>query len=241
MYLLVIGGKSDIGFSIAKKFYQNNYNIYLTKKHDSSFNKKIFDLKDYEKRIRFLDFNLLDFENHQKFYNSLNPKPKIVVCAAGFFHDNTNLIENFTEIKKTIDTNYTAYVSLLNIISDDFKKRNSGSIIGISSVAGDRGRSSNYIYGSSKSAFSSYLSGLRNSMYKYNVNVITVKPGFVKSKMTKNLNFYNILTSTPEIVAKDVFKAWKKKKCVVYTPWYWKYISIIIRLIPEKIFQKLNL
>ena len=145
------------------------------------------------------------------------------------------------KIKKTIDTNYTAYVSLLNIISKDFKKRNKGCIIGISSVAGDRGRASNYIYGSSKSAFSAYLSGLRNKMYSYNVNVITIKPGFIDTKMTKNLNFNKLLTSTPDIVAKDVFKAWKKRKNILYTPWYWKYIFIVIRLIPEKIFQKLNL
>ena len=78
-------------------------------------------------------------------------------------------------------------------------------------------------------------------MHRYNVNVITIKPGFIDTKMTKNLNFNKLLTSTPDIVAKDVFKAWKKKKCVVYSPWYWKYIMIIIRLIPERFFQKLNL
>ena len=78
-------------------------------------------------------------------------------------------------------------------------------------------------------------------MYSYNVNVITIKPGFIDTKMTKNLNFNKLLTSTPDIVAKDVFKAWKKRKNILYTPWYWKYILIVIRLIPEKIFQKLNL
>ena len=241
MNLLVVGGNSDIGFAIAKKFHQNGYNISLTKKHDSPINKEIYNFVDYEKKVKYIDFDLLDFENHEKFYINLDPKPDIVVCAAGFFYDKDNLVENFTEVKKTIDTNYTAYVSLLNIISNDFKKKNKGCIIGISSVAGDRGRASNYIYGSSKSAFSAYLSGLRNEMYPYNVNVITVKPGFIKSKMTKNINFNKLLTSTPDVVAKDVFIAWKKKKCILYTPWYWKYILIVIRLIPEKIFQKLNL
>jgi len=241
MNLLVIGGNSDIGFAIAKKFNQNGFSICLTKKHDSPINKEIYDFEDYEKKTKYVDFDLLDFENHKKFYINLNSKPDIVICAAGFFHNNDNLVENFTEVKKTIDTNYTAYVSLLNIISNDFKKRNKGCIIGISSVAGDRGRASNYIYGSSKSAFSAYLSGLRNKMHRYNVNVITIKPGFIKSKMTKNLNFNKLLTSTPDIVAKDVFIAWKKRKNILYTPWYWKYIFIVIRLIPEKIFQKLNL
>ena len=240
MNLLVIGGNSDIGFAIAKKFNQNGYSISLTKKHDSPINKKIYNFADYEK-TKYVNFDLLDFKNHKKFYINLNPKPDIVVCAAGFFHDNNNLVENFIKVKKTIDTNYTAYVSLLNIISNDFKKRNKGCIIGISSVAGDRGRASNYIYGSSKSAFSAYLSGLRNKMHRYNVNVITIKPGFIDTKMTKNLNFNKLLTSTPDIVAKDVFKAWKKRKNILYTPWYWKYIFIVIRLIPEKIFQKLNL
>ena len=97
------------------------------------------------------------------------------------------------------------------------------------------------MYGSTKSAFSSYLSGLRNSLKKFNINIITIKPGFVRTKMTSNIKMNKYLTATPEKVAKDVHKAWKRKRDIVYTPWYWKYIFIIIKIIPEKIFKKMNL
>ena len=107
---------------------------------------------------------------------------------------------------RSINTNYVGLVSLLNIIASHFiDHRTKGFIIGISSVAGERGRSSNFIYGSSKAAFTTYLSGLRNNMNKTNVKIITVKPGFIDTKMTKNIKFNNFLRASPNIVAKDVF------------------------------------
>ena len=243
MYLLVIGGNSDIGFSIAKEFYKNGFNLYLTKRPNTNLEKEFKHLKDNSEKIIIKDFDLSDVNNHQDFYSSLNPKPEVILCAAGLLRMNEELIDNFDETKKLINTNYTAYVSLLNIVGKDFQKRNLGTIIGISSVAGDRGRSSNYIYGSTKSAFSTFLSGMRNSMTikKTKVNVITVKPGFIKTKMTKNHRPPLFFSANSKVVAKDVYKAWKKKKNIVYSPWYWKYIFIFIKLIPERIFKKLNL
>ena len=108
-------------------------------------------------------------------------------------------------------------------------------------MAGERGRGSNFVYGSTKAAFTAYLSGLRNALNKTNVNIITVKPGFIDTKMTKNSKYNSFLQSKPDIVARDVFNAWKKNKSVLYTPWYWKYIMLIIKLIPENIFQKIKL
>mgnify|MGYP000571915184 FL=1 len=157
------------------------------------------------------------------------------------FLNSEQILSNFELKEKMINTNFTGYASILDIIIDDFKRKNNGCIIGISSVAGDRGRASNYMYGSTKSAFSSYLSGLRNSLKKFNINIITIKPGFVRTKMTSNIKMNKYLTATPEKVAKDVHKAWKRKRDIVYTPWYWKYIFIIIKIIPEKIFKKMNL
>jgi len=243
MYLLVIGGNSDIGFEIAKEFYKNGFNLYLTKRPNTNLEKELKNLKDSSERIIIKDFDLSDFNSHQDFYTSLNPKPDVILCAAGLLRNNEELIDDFEETKKIISTNYTAYVSLLNIIGKDFQKRNLGTIIGISSVAGDRGRASNYIYGSTKSAFSTFLSGMRNSMSikKTKVNVITIKPGFIKTKMTKNHHPPLFFSSNSTQVAKDVYKAWKNKKNIVYTPWYWKYIFILIKLIPERIFKKLNL
>ncbi len=238
MYLLVIGGNSDIGLAIAKKFIEVGCNIYLTTRDNK---KTKIDLNNNENKVEYINFDLLDFKEHRTFYYKLDPKPDIVLCAAGLLYNNNDLLSNFSKAKQIIDTNFTAYVSILNIISEDFKKRNSGSIIGISSVAGERGRSSNFIYGSSKAAFTTYLSGLRNKMSHTKVKVLTVKPGFIDTKMTKNLKSNNLFHSKPDIVARDVFNAWKKNKSVLYTPWYWRYIMIVIKLIPESIFKKLKL
>tara|TARA_B110000196_G_C21148890_1_gene668319 strand:+ start:3248 stop:3976 length:729 start_codon:yes stop_codon:yes gene_type:complete len=242
MQILIIGGNSDIGFEIAKEFYKNNNNnLYLTTQPNKKITKDINQLKNHKNRLKLIKFDLLKFNNHKKFYNALDPKPDLVICSAGMFLNSEQILSNFELKEKMINTNFTGYASILDIIIDDFKRKNNGCIIGISSVAGDRGRASNYMYGSTKSAFSSYLSGLRNSLKKFNINIITIKPGFVKTKMTNNIKMNKYLTATPEKVAKDVHKAWKRKKDIVYTPWYWKYIIIIIKIIPEKIFKKMNL
>ena len=121
------------------------------------------------------------------------------------------------------------------------KKYKTGFIIGISSVAGERGRQKNYIYGSAKSAFSTYLSGLRQELSKKNINVITVHPGFVKTKMTKDIKTIKFLTTTPDKVALDIFKGQQFNKSIIYTTFYWRYIMLIINIIPESLFKRLNL
>jgi hypothetical protein len=113
-------------------------------------------------------------------------------------------------------------------------------IVGISSVAGDRGRASNYWYGCAKSGLTAFLSGLRQRIQNSGVRVLTVKPGFVRTAMTANLNLPPALTSTPEKTASDIVKAVSKKQPVLYTPFFWFWIMLIIRGLPEKIFLKLK-
>ena len=129
----------------------------------------------------------------------------------------------------------------MNIIANDFEQRRSGTIIGISSVAGDRGRQSNYLYGSAKAALTTYLSGLRNRLARSNVHVVTVKPGFVRTKMTSGLALPGPLTAKPERVAADIFDAYQKRGDQLYTLWPWRYLMFIIRNIPEPVFKRLRL
>ncbi|HEY2727571.1 MAG TPA: SDR family NAD(P)-dependent oxidoreductase, partial [Parafilimonas sp.] len=119
--------------------------------------------------------------------------------------------------------------------------KKNGTIVGISSVAGERGRQSNYIYGSAKAGFTAYLSGLRNRLYHDNVHVLTVLPGFVNTKMTAELNLSPLLTASPEQVADAVETAIRKKKNVIYVKWFWKWIMKIIKNIPEGMFKKKKL
>ena len=130
---------------------------------------------------------------------------------------------------------------MLNIIANDFENRKSGFIIGISSVSGERGRKSNYMYGAAKASFTAYLSGLRNRLHSSNISVLTVNPGFVDTKMTKGMDLPKILTTLPKDVAEDIYNAQQKGKDVLYTKWLWKWIMFFIRNIPEFKFKKMSI
>ena len=165
----------------------------------------------------------------------------MVVCVFGYMGDQLLARTDFDEVRKTIDVNYTGAVSILNVVADDFESRGQGAIIGISSVAGDRGRQSNYMYGSAKAGFTAYLSGLRNRLEKAGVHVMTVKPGFCRTKMTESLELPAALTAEPEQVASAIFNGLKDKRNVIYTRWMWRWIMLVIKCIPEFIFKKLGM
>ena len=186
-------------------------------------------------------FDAMDFSSHARFYESLVPKPDVTIYVIGYMNDNEKVTADWEESLRTINTNYSGAVSILNIIAADYATRKAGTIVGISSVAGNRGRQSNYIYGSAKAAFTAYLSGLRNKMYHSGVHVMTVLPGFVYTRMTEHLKLPAPLTAKPEEVGKAVYDGVRKKKDVIYVKWFWKYIMKIITSIPEPMFKKKKL
>ncbi|MEJ7914483.1 MAG: SDR family oxidoreductase [Chitinophagaceae bacterium] len=239
---LILGATSDIGYAIAKKFAAEKYDIQLAARKTEGLHTFQTDLQ-----IRFNiscslhAFDALQFETHQAFYNGLPVKPLVVVYVIGYMNDNDIVRNNWNETLQTINTNYTGAVSILNIVAADFTEKKSGTIVGISSVAGNRGRGSNYIYGSAKAAFTAYLSGLRNKLFESNVHVLTVLPGFVNTKMTEHLNLPKILTAQPEEVGAAVYNAVIKKSNIIYVKWFWQWIMLIITAIPEAIFKKKKL
>ena len=240
--VLILGGNSDVGNSLAKDFGKLGSNLILTSRKEGQLDSFKSDLEIRNKiNCDVQLFDVLDFKSHDSFYGNLKMKPDIVISCIGYLDNQEKSENSFEESLKSIQTNFTGLVSILNIISNDFESRKFGIIVGISSVAGDRGRGSNYIYGSSKSGFTSYLSGLRNRLFKSGVKVITVKPGFIKTKMTKHLNLPKILTASPNDISSDIIKSIKDKKNIIYTKWFWKWIMIIIESIPEFIFKKLKL
>ena len=241
-YILILGAKSDISKAIAKKYAENGYNLYLAARESSELQNFANDIKiRNQKDIKCIDFDTLDYKSHQNFYNSIEKKPIGVISVIGFLGDQEKAQVDFKETQKIIDSNYTGLVSILNIVANDFEIRKNGFIVGISSVAGERGRISNFIYGSAKAAFTTYLSGLRNRLFISNVNVMTVKPGFVATKMTERLDLPKKLTAKAEEVANDIFNAQQKGKNVIYTKWFWKWIMLIIKNIPEFQFKKMNI
>jgi short-subunit dehydrogenase len=241
-YALIVGAKSDIAKATAREYAKNGYDLYLAARSADELKEFAQDIiTRTQKEVQLLELDILDYASHQAFYDNLEEKPLGVISAVGYLGDQEKAQSDFSEAQKIIDSNYTGVVSLFNIIANDFEKRRSGFMVGISSVAGDRGRKSNYIYGSAKAALTTYLSGLRNRLYDAQVHVMTVKPGFVATAMTKDLDLPEKLTAQPEEVAQDIYSAQQKNKNVIYTKWFWKYIMMIIRMIPEWKFKGMSL
>jgi len=143
--------------------------------------------------------------------------------------------------EKMLVVNYIGAVSILNLAAASYAGRHQGTIVGISSVAGERGRQSNYFYGSAKAGFTAYLSGLRNRLFREGVQVLTVKPGFVYTRMTEAMTLPALVTATPEQVANAIYKAVLAKKNVIYVKWFWRWIMLLIKMIPETVFKKMKL
>ncbi len=241
-YVLIIGAKSDIAKATAREYAKNGYDLYLAARNSEELEEFAKDVITRTQRtVQLLELDILDYKSHQAFYDNLDEKPLGIISAVGYLGDQEKAQSDFSEAQQIMDTNYTGVVSLFNIIADDFEKRRSGFMVGISSVAGDRGRKSNYIYGSAKAALTAYLSGLRNRLYDAQVSVLTVKPGFVATKMTEDMDLPEKLTAQPEEVAEDIYKAQQKGKNVLYTKWMWKWVMLIIRNIPEFQFKKMSI
>jgi decaprenylphospho-beta-D-erythro-pentofuranosid-2-ulose 2-reductase len=162
------------------------------------------------------------------------------LIAHGILGDQKAAERSFSETEKVLRTNFLSAVSLLTPLANRFEAQKAGTLVVISSVAGDRGRQSNYVYGASKGALSVFLQGLRNRLARSGVAVVTVKPGFVDTPMTADLK-KNALFASPEKVARGLLRAADKGRDEVYLPGFWRLIMFIIRSIPEGVFKRLKL
>jgi decaprenylphospho-beta-D-erythro-pentofuranosid-2-ulose 2-reductase len=240
--VLILGATSDIAVAIGSKYAAEGYSLTLAARDEGRTRIIAADLNiRYKVPVYITRFDALDFKSHEMFYKSLPEAPSIVFCVFGVLGDQGVAERSWQECATIIDSNYTGAVSILNVVAADFEQRKGGTIVGISSVAGDRGRQSNYFYGSAKAGFTAYLSGMRNRLFKSGVHVVTVKPGFMKTRMIEGMKTPGPLTASPEVVAKHIFKATAARKNVIYVLPIWRLIMFIICLIPESVFKKLKL
>jgi short-subunit dehydrogenase len=240
--VLILGAKSDIARALAHHYAKAGHPLYLAARRAERLEAEVSDLKiRYGATAQALEFDATDYGSHAAFYAGLSPQPDIVIVVFGLLTDQEEADKDWQTAQATLEVNFLGAASILHPIANAMEARGSGTIVGISSVAGDRGRASNYHYGSAKAGFTALLSGLRNRLAKKGVHVLTVKPGFVDTAMTAELDTPAPLTAQPEQVARDIAKAVQKRKNTIYTKWMWRYIMLIIRNIPEGIFKKLSL
>ncbi len=242
-FVLILGAKSDIAIETSKIYARKGWGLILAGKN---INKELSLFKnnlisDYNCEVELLELDILDYNSHEKKVRSLRVKPSGIISFIGYLGNQKKSETDFIEAKKIIDSNFTGLVNILNIYANYFSTLKQGFIIVLTSVAGDRGRKSNYLYGSAKSALNTYLSGLRNRLNNKNILVSTIKPGFVKTKMTKDLKMPGLLTVSPSFVAKKIFLAQHKQIEIMYVPFIWFFIMSFIKLIPERFFKKLDI
>lgn len=238
---LIIAATSDIGKHIAESYAKRGYDLYLTSTNLQSVHPIKKNLEDtYKIKVKEFKLDISDYKSHARFIKSLSGLPENIVCCFGYYKDQEKALIDFEETYKTLSINYIGAVSFLNQIAVEFQKRKSGSIVVISSVAGIRGRQMNFLYGSAKAGLTTYLSGLRNRLFKYNISVTTILLGPVYTKMSEGHNLMPIITAKPEIAAEKIVQASIAKKDEVYILWYWRWIMLLIQMIPEFIFKRLK-
>ncbi|HZL34642.1 MAG TPA: SDR family oxidoreductase [Tepidisphaeraceae bacterium] len=244
-WVVVVGASSGIGRAIANEWAASGNDIILAGRDLDDLNRSAADLRiRFGRQIEVTAFDALAFDTHEAFWRNcreLAPEGIAgVILLHGFLPVQLDAQTDLALMRQTVDTNLTSAISLLSLVSNDFERRGSGFICVFSSVAGDRGRQSNYVYGSAKAGLTAFLSGLRSRLFKSGVSVTTVKPGFVDTGMTWGLPGL-FLVAQPRDVAYDVFQAVSKGRAHVYTPWFWQYIMLIIKSIPESVFKRMKL
>ena len=240
--LLILGANSKVGKEIAIEFSKRDHDIILALRKSKRLENFSYEInKKYKNNIICKEFDILNKNIFEEFLKNLPFSPSIVISIIGLMNSNDKDVNYTTE--QIINTNYLNQIIFFELVSRYLISKNKDTtIIALGSVAGERGRKKNYIYGSSKAGLHCYLSGLRQKYYRSKLNVVTIIPGYIDSQMLeedikkKSMSF---LVSDPKKVAQIIYKAYKTKKSVVYTP-FWRLIMFLIKIIPEYLFKKLS-
>lgn len=240
--VLILGGRSDIGLACARAFAVAGHPVQLAARNAATLEPEAQDLRlRGGVAVTLHEFDVLDTAGHTAFLNGLSAVPGIVVCAVGVMGDQEESERDPLAAAEVLRANFEGPALILGEIANRMEARGTGAIVGISSVAGDRGRATNYVYGAGKAGFTAFLSGLRNRLAKTGVQVVTVKPGFVATRMTEGMDTPAALTAQPDEVARAILRAIRAGGNVVYVRPVWRLVMTAIRAIPEPLFKRMKL
>lgn len=237
--VVILGARSDIGRALARAYAAKGCTIVLAARGDIAA-----DVADLELRsratVRTAELDVTD-SAPDAFFAGLGEVPGTVIMVAGLLGDQVASAADDRAAALVFDTNFTGPARYLLVAARLMANNPDRCIIGISSVAGDRGRASNFIYGSAKAGLTAFLSGLRNAHAKAGPHVMTVKPGFVATQMTAGMKLSPVMTASPDQVASAIVEAHERRRDVIYVLARWRLVMCIIRNIPESIFKRLSL
>jgi decaprenylphospho-beta-D-erythro-pentofuranosid-2-ulose 2-reductase len=244
MRVAIIGATSSLAHETAKCFAKNGAELFLVARNAEKLQAVADDLKVRgAPRVETYVLDLSDLERHEEMLDTavqtLQGLDRLLI-AHGTLGDQRKCELSVTETLKELNTNMLSVISLLTLSANYFEQQKRGCIAVISSVAGDRGRGSNYVYGTAKGALTVFLQGLRNRLSKSHVSVVTIKPGTVDTPMTAAFK-KGLLFANPRGVGEGIYRAMQGGKDVVYLPGYWRPIMFVIKSIPERVFKRLSL
>lgn len=240
--VLILGARSEIGMAVAHKFASLGHPVQLAARNVDTLERAKTDIEvRHRVTVTLHSFDALDFETHAAFVDGLPALPEIAVCVVGYMGEQADNERDLAAASLVMRSNFEGPASILAELANRFVVRGLGTLVGVSSVAGDRGRATNYVYGSAKAGFTAFLSGLRNRLAKQNVHVLTVLPGFVATQMTAGMDLPAKLTAQPAEVADKIAAAIGSGRNIIYVRSVWWLIMLIIRNIPERVFKGMKI
>lgn len=234
--VLIIGANSDVAKQCILQYVRKDFSVIAASRDTVSLEKFVRE-NHLDEKVSVSYFDASDFNSHQKFYDELPVKPHIVVYAAGFLVENEKALTDFTSTRQMMTVNYMGAVSIINIVASDKSNKNLERIIGLSSLSGVRGRKSNFVYGSTKAAFTTYLAGLRQELASRNIKVNALVIGYINTKINAGLDLNRNLIMEPDYVAKFIVNA--GNSFTIVPNFKWKVIYWILKVLPESLVAKL--
>jgi len=244
MNILIVGATSAIAEATARLWAARGDSLYLAARRESLLSSCAEDLRlRGAKAVAFERFDILDRASHEAMIaraeSAVGPLDGVFV-AHGTLPDQEACLANLELATREIELNGVATAALVLRLAARFEARGQGRIAVVTSVAGVRGRASNFVYGSAKALVSTLLAGLRHRLHAKGVAVVDIRPGFVDTPMTAAFS-KGALWASPARVARDIVAAFDRGSGVVYTPWFWRWIMMLIRHVPEFLFVRTKL
>jgi short-subunit dehydrogenase len=242
--IVIIGATSGIAEACARRWAKNSTHFFLVARNASRLENIKGDLQTRGAQVDTYALDANDLPNQAAMVAAAQQalgRIDLVLIAHGTLSDQKACENSAAAAVAEVMTNGTSAISLLTHFANVLEAQRSGTLAVISSVAGERGRPSNYVYGAAKAMVTAFCEGLRARLFKVGVHVLVIKPGFVATPMTADLDLPPLLTASPDAVAADIDSAVQRRRDVLFTPWFWRWIMLIIRIIPQKIFKKLSL
>jgi decaprenylphospho-beta-D-erythro-pentofuranosid-2-ulose 2-reductase len=244
MRVLIIGATSAIAGETAKAYARDGARLFLTGRNAARLASVRDDLLVRgAAQVETAELDIARIPDHREVIDSavaILGGLDVALIAHGTLPNQALCQERVSDTLEAIQVNFTATIALLTLLANYFEAQRSGCIAVITSVAGDRGRQSNYVYGAAKGGTDRFLQGLRNRLFRSGVAVVTIKPGFVDTPMTAGMKKGLLFTSASR-AGLSIYRAIEGRRNVVYIPWFWRPIMTLVKWLPESIFKRLHL